>query len=317
MKSILRGLIVLNTLFLALFLTGCEEVMMLGGVEDKVTKSFMVQPGGQLTVDSSLGSIEVLSTSGNEVKIDVERTAKAHNQSEANEILKDLTMDFRQQGNDVLVEARYRGANWHNWGGRLQLKYRIQVPRKYSVDLKTGGGSIQVSDLEGNVVAKTSGGSLHFGEINGSVHGRTSGGSITLDGGSGAVDVDTSGGSIQIGKVAASVRAHTSGGSVSLDEVMGTVQASTSGGSVSATLTKQPEGDCELTTSGGSVHVKLRKNLNLNLRADCSGGSIHTDIPVTVQGELSRHKLQAKLNNGGPDLYLHTSGGGISIEAIP
>ncbi len=317
MRAILRSLNLLTILVLTLALTGCEEMMMSGGIEDKVAKSFQVQPGGKLTLDSSMGSIEVLSTSANEVKINVERIARTHDQREANEILKDLTMDFRQQGNDILIEARYRG-DWHNWGGsRLQLKYMIQVPRKYSVDLKTGGGSIQVSDLEGNVVAKTSGGSLHFGEINGVVNGRTSGGSITLDRGTGAVDVDTSGGSIQIGKVAASVKAHTSGGSITLDEVMGTVQASTSGGSVSATLTNQPEGDCELTTSGGSVHVKLRKNLNLNLRADCSGGSIHTDIPVTVQGEISRHKLQAKLNGGGPDLYLHTSGGGISIEALP
>jgi hypothetical protein len=33
-----------------------------------------------------------------------------------------------------------------------------------------------------------------------------------------------------------------------------------------------------------------------------------------LQGEIDKHKLNAKLNNGGPELYLHTSGGGITIE---
>jgi DUF4097 and DUF4098 domain-containing protein YvlB len=315
MKPKISWCFILVLALIAMTSTACNEIM-LGGIEDNLSKSFQVQPGGKLTIDSSMGSIEVTTSSAPEVKIDIQRTAKASDQKEAADILKDLDMNIRQQGNDVLVEAHYRRDNWGHWGGRLQLKYIVQVPQKYNLDLKTGGGSIHVSDLDGSVNARTSGGSLHFGQINGSVIGKTSGGSITLDGGSGAVDVDTSGGSIQIGKVTASVKAHTSGGSITLEEVMGTVQATTSGGSVTARLTKQPEGDCQLSTSGGSVHVKVVKDLNLNLRAHCSGGSIRTDLPVTVQGEISRNKLEAKLNKGGPELYLHTSGGGISIESI-
>jgi DUF4097 and DUF4098 domain-containing protein YvlB len=97
---------------------------------------------------------------------------------------------------------------------------------------------------------------------------------------------------------------------------MGTIRASTSGGSVSAAISKQPEADCELNTSGGSVRVKLSKDLNLDLLAKCSGGSISTEIPLKVQGEISQSHLEAKLNNGGAQLYLHTSGGGISISEL-
>jgi DUF4097 and DUF4098 domain-containing protein YvlB len=128
------------------------------------------------------------------------------------------------------------------------------------------------------------------------------------------VEVNTSGGSIRIGKVTGTVNAHTSGGSINVDEVLGTIRASTSGGSVSATISKQPEANCELSTSGGTVRVTLSKNLNLNLRAKCSGGSIHTGIPLTVQGEISKSHLEAKLNNGGPELFLHTSGGSVYLE---
>jgi hypothetical protein len=315
MSLVSRWMAFLCLVFVFLSLTACTE-MILGGIEDTVSKTFQVQPGGKLTIDSSLGSMEITTSGDSTVKIDVRRVTRAYDQKEATEILQDLNMDFQQTGNEVVVVTRYRRPRGFDWGNRLELKYLIQIPKKFHLDLKTGGGSIQVSDLEGNILARTSGGSLSFGQIQGTVNAHTSGGSINLEGGTGTVDVNTSGGSIHIGRVSADVKAQTSGGSITLEEVMGSVRASTSGGSVTAKLTKQPQNDCELSTSGGSIRVKLIPSLNMNLRASCSGGSIHSKIPMTVQGEIDKHRLNAKLNGGGPELYLHTSGGGISIDSI-
>ena len=310
----------LLTLLILVILTSaaCMTPGLLGDVHDDLKKSFQVEPGGKLTLDSDLGSIEVAPGTGNTVDIQIGRNMKANSKEDAEEILKDMSFEIHQEGKNVFVTTKSNrgsllGSNWRN---RIQLKFMITVPSKYDLDLKTAGGSIKVSNLEGSVVAYTSGGSLHFGQIAGPVTAHTSGGSIHLDGGKGSVSVETSGGSINIGKVAGSVKAQTSGGSISVDEVMGTIQASTSGGSISATISKQPEADCKLDTSGGSVHVKLSRDLNLNLVAKCGGGSISTDIPLNVQGKISKSQLEAKLNNGGPQLYLHTSGGGISISEL-
>ena len=297
---------------------GCSTRGLLGEVQDNLQKGFQVEPGGKLTLDSDLGSVEVTSGTGNTVDIRVGRNLKANSKEDAEKILKDMSIDIHQEGKNVFVTARLKrgGLFGSNWGNHIQLKFMIIVPSKYDLDLKTAGGSIRVNDLEGSVAAHTSGGSLHFGQIAGPVTAHTSGGSIHLDGGKGSVDVNTSGGSIKIGKVAGSVKAHTSGGSISVDEVMGAIQASTSGGSVSATISQQPGAESELNTSGGSVHVRLKRDLNINLLAKCSGGSISTDIPLTVQGEIGKSRLEAKLNQGGPQLYLHTSGGGISISEL-
>ena len=307
----------LSLLLLAIFIsTACSTPGLLGDTQDGLQKSFQVEPGGMLTLVSDRGDVEINPGTGNKVGIRVESGAKGHTKVDAEKILKEMSLDFRQEGNNVFVTAKYLGGGifGSKWGTGIRLKFVITVPSKYNLDLKTAGGSINVSNLEGSVVAHTSGGSLHFGQITGPVTASTSGGGINLDGGKGTVVVDTSGGSIRIGKVAGTVKAHTSGGSISVDDVMGTIQASTSGGSVSATISKQPEADCELNTSGGSVRVKLSKDLNLNLLAKCSGGSISTDIPLNVQGKISKSQLEAKLNNGGPQLYLHTSGGGITIS---
>lgn len=307
------ALVLLSTA--AVVFTACDEISA-GSARDNVQKNFRVEPGGNLTLDSDSGSIEINSDAVNEVRITVEREVRGATDEQANKILKQLDLQFRQEGNNVYIHARRPNEHLFEFvnGSPLRLRFIITVPRKYSLDLKTGGGSIDVRDLEGTVIARTSGGSLRFGLIEGLVKGNTAGGSIHVDKGSGSVDVNTSGGSIYIGVADGPVTAHTSGGSISVDEVRGRIQASTSGGPINARISKQPEGDCELKTSGGSVDVRLARDLNLNLLASTSAGSVRSDIPLMVQGETGRGRLEAKMNQGGPQLRIQTSAGNISID---
>jgi len=46
------------------------------------------------------------------------------------------------------------------------------------------------------------------------------------------------------------------------------------------------------------------------------GGRVTTELPVTVQVELSTTTLQAKINAGGPKLMLRTSGGDIRVGKL-
>lgn len=303
--------------FLVLFigLVGCD--LTLAGRDDNISKTFQVAAGGRLTVDVNLGSIEVSTSGDKEVHIEVLRKVRTSDSNRIEDILRNHQVDFRQEGNDVFVKTLDRGAGfWRNFSNRLEVRYVITVPQKYNVDLRTAGGSITVNDLEGEVISKTSGGSLHFGHIQGPVSGKTSGGGITVLECTGRVDVNTSGGSLNLGKIVGPLNAHTSGGSIQVDEVMGDVKASTSGGSIRAAITKQPSADCELSTSGGSIRLNLNKDLNLNLVAKSSGGDVHTDIPITIQGTLSKSSLQGKMNAGGPELYVHTSGGSVYINKL-
>lgn len=306
-------------------------------LEDHISKSFNVTPGGNLNVDVDRGSIEVRPVEGNTVAVEVIRRADDFRRSRAEETLRRQQVELTQQGNDVRVYSRsQRQTRWF-WfwrGDRLSVRYVISVPKRYHADLKTSGGSITVADLEGTVKVRTSGGSLRLGKINGPVWGRTSGGSITLDGCRQTADVETSGGSLNIGDVEGAVTARTSGGSIrikqakgdvaartsggsiNVDDVFGKIDASTSGGSVTARLARQPEGDCRLRTSGGSITVRMAETIALNIDARTSGGRVSTDLPVTLTGELKKTSLNAKLNGGGPALILHTSGGNVRIQKL-
>jgi len=83
---------------------------------------------------------------------------------------------------------------------------------------------------------------------------------------------------------------------------------------VTATISSQPKSRCSLSTSGGSITVTLAPDIAMDVNAHASGGHVSTDFPVTIQGKIERSSLQAKINGGGPELYLRTSGGGIHIK---
>ncbi len=293
-------------------------------------KSFDVSAGGTLFIESDLGAIDVETSDQQRVDVKVITEKRGGRERDA-DIAKRLTIDFQKDGNDIKVKAWLKKKrDWH--GDKLRLSFIVTVPHNYNVDLSTGGGSISVGDLTGQVEARTSGGSLNFGNINGPVKGHTSGGSITVESCEGNVDITTSGGSISLGDINgdANVRtsggsiniekseghvfARTSGGSINVEEVMGDIEARTSGGSVKAYISKQPGGDCRLETSGGSVTVYLAKNIGVDVEASASSGRVISDFDI--DGREKKNYVNGKINGGGPNLYLRTSSGKVKIRRM-
>ncbi len=128
------------------------------------------------------------------------------------------------------------------------------------------------------------------------------------------VDLSTAGGGIAVMNLEGDINVRTSGGSLKFEGVEGRLDAATSGGSIRADFNSDIERDCSLTTSGGSIEVFVYPESKFNVDARTSAGSVHVDFPVTVMGKLKENALDAKINGGGPELYLRTSGGSIYIK---
>jgi DUF4097 and DUF4098 domain-containing protein YvlB len=297
--------------------------------EDVIRKGFNVSEGGTLRLDADLGAIKVV-TGGTGVAIEVVRKARGDS---AEKRMGGHQIDFRQSGNDVIVEDDLEHKSWSFFGNsRYEVQWNIRVPDRYNLDIQTSGGSIQVDDIAGNVDARTSGGSISTGRVEGEATLKTSGGSVRVAGATGPVSAHSSGGSIDIGDTTGEVEARTSGGSIRLartggnvlartsgggiriEDASGSVDASTSGGSIQASLSRQPSGDSRLSTSGGSVTVTLAPSIRAELDARASGGGVSSDIPITTHGTTKDGVLQGTINGGGPKLVLRTSGGGIRVR---
>jgi len=137
--------------------------------------------------------------------------------------------------------------------------------------------------------------------------------------------VSSSGGGVKISGVNGTHDVSSSGGGVKLENTSGTTRASSSGGGVEAT---NHDGDIRLSSSGGGVTVE---GAHGNVFARSSGGGVTLDNihgsadasssggGVRVSGETSSVKAKS---SGGPvrvnirnltkELYLQSSGGGVS-----
>ena len=288
-------------------------------IERVVEKTFTVQPGGTLKVETSGGGIAVEPGAGDTVKVVAKEVIRADNDEEADALLKDLTLTIEQQGNEVVAKTKYAstplGFHFGSWPP-VQVSFVVTVPTRYHTDLHTSGGSIKVGDLTGNVLARTSGGGIRIGQIDGTVDARTSGGDVRLDSCTGDTKLGTSGGGIRAERIVGKADLHTSGGGISVKLVENALQAHTSGGGVEAAIAGTLKEDCSLSTSGGSVRVALDKSAAFRLDAATSGGDVQADgLTIRIEnGGLGKSRLVGDVNGGGPLLKLRTSGGGIDVR---
>lgn len=286
-------------------------------IERVVEKTFMVSPGGTLRVETEGGAIRVQSSTDSVVKITAKQKIRASSESEADELLKKLTLSFEAQGSDVTATAKYeRPTMGVRWGNQpVEVDFVVTVPARYSANLKTSGGDIIIGDLDGKVNARTSGGDVKLGKISGEIVATTSGGNVSLTEGGAGVELGTSGGDITIGRVVGPTQAHTSGGNIKAAQVENVLEAKTSGGNVSAGFVGGLRGDCLLSTSGGRVKVTVEPTAGFRLDASTSGGDVQAEgFSITIEkGGLGKSRLSGAVNGGGPLLKLRSSGGDIVI----
>ena len=240
--------------------------------------------GGSLTVEGGTdrnAKVEmfVRANNSNNRATDRDNLDKA----EIDERLKDYDISIAQEGSTIVASAKRRGnGNNNDWKRSLSISFKFYTPRAVATDLRTSGGSINLSQLSGNQRFRTSGGSLNLTDVEGDINGQTSGGSIHLDRcrTKDRMDLQTSGGSIEAKASSGSMRLHTSGGSIRLTDLRGDIDAQTSGGSVQGSdLT----GEIKASTSGGSVRLA---NISGSIDANTSAGSV--DVSIVKLGEYVR-----------------------------
>jgi DUF4097 and DUF4098 domain-containing protein YvlB len=279
-------------------LVGCLP----GAVEaEEFRRALAVQPGGRLEVDLSAGSVEVETHDEHEVAVDAESRGFGGG-----------LMRFELTGDGVNAKLVGSRAGWLGGFGGGGARVHVRVPERYSVEVRTNGGSIEIDQLGGAASARTSGGSIEVSGAQGDVELETSGGPIRVDEVEGDVEARTSGGKIQISEVTGEVEARTSGGSIQVHEVGGRVVARTSGGSISVRFDEAPEGDLE--TSGGGIEAEFSEEAALDLEAETSGGRIRVDSEIRMIGKLGSARVEATINGGGPTLRLKTSGGNVRVS---
>ncbi len=274
--------------------------------DTRIEKTLALNPDGRFVLESDGGSITVYGTgeSGAKVVITSDR-----------DDLKDL-FDFTFEENPGVVRVRGERRSFWSWFSSLNLHYDVRVPKNTVLEIKTGGGRIEVDSMGRDAELKTSGGPISVNGLSGRLLARTSGGGIRVQQIDGNADLETSGGPIDATFINGALVAHTSGGSIHAEEIAGRIDAHTSGGAVTAVLSRNNSHGGTISSSGGSISVAVDPAANLQIDASTSGGTVRSDLPIRMSGEISRHSIEGTLGSGGSTLSVHTSGGSVHILAL-
>jgi len=275
------------------------------GADKKMEKSFSVQPGGRLWIDSEAGDISVSGTDSQEVVVRV--LARG-----SEDQLQKYRVDMSQEGNSIRVEGRMDRGHFRLWGNySLDVRYEVRVPKNFNLELSTAGGDIAIDDVKGKIKGSTSGGNLDLSSLDGEIRLTTSGGNVEIKSSAGEFYLVTSGGNMYAESVTGRMSLETSGGNIEIRNSDGKLNASTSGGDIRVTL-KDNKG-IDLSTSGGNLTLHLPKTISADVNAVTTGGDVSCDFAFT--GKLKDGRLKGKINGGGSAIRLETSGGDIVIDS--
>jgi hypothetical protein len=302
--------------------------------EENVSQTLDGAPGGRLVVDVDFGTIDVSSGPDDKISVMAHRKIDSDNEAQEKDYFASAPVTVTKEGNTVTVRARRQGKDKGlNWSGRCNMdaRYTVRVPKSFNSELRTGGGTIMVSEITGTMSADTSGGKLRFTHLKGTTGATTSGGSIELNGcegplkvdtsggridatdGSGSLEARTSGGAIVVRNFSGDTKVETSGGRLSFENINGKIFGRTSGGSISAKLKSPVPGDVNLETSAGSIELMVPADAGLDIEAEASSGRVTSDLPF-IGTRTDRDSMKGKINGGGKSVVLRSGAGSIAIR---
>src|SRR5213594_3321946 len=182
--------------------------------EVRMDESLKLEPGGKFVLDSDAGSVEL--SGGSRTGAHVLVT------SEYDDLKEKFDFKFEENPGEVRVIVRKKGTTgWlSGWFGTTHApSFKIEVPSKTDLQIKTGGGHLEVSAIRGDSDLRTSGGHIRVSDLEGKLTAETSGGHISLRDIVGDANIETSGGHIEVKSLKGSLKSHTSGGHVDLRDV--------------------------------------------------------------------------------------------------
>ena len=301
MRYAARGNLLLLFTTLTLFAFNVQAAD-LTDIKDTVKKSYKVRPGGTLFLDIDHGNVEVDAHSGNEVRIEIERTVSSDDREEAKQVLERHALSMEERNNSVYVESRYDRDDriWRMMGSRnkLRVRVKVQVPREYNVDFQTGAGNIEIGDVAGQI------------------HGVTGAGNIMIGAVEGRVDVSSGSGNVEIEGAIGRVEANTGAGNVRARDIRGEAEINTGAGNIEAYITRQPEEESHFHTGAGNVTVFLGSNVAVTVDAEASVGSASSDYPLQIEGKWMKKSFRGEVNGGGPELELRASVGNVALRRM-
>ena len=168
----------------ALASAGCDIVTADLRAEESAQwrKSYTLDPKGQLEIHNVNGKIHVEPSQGNAVEIEATKKARGASPEAAKAALERVTIAEDVSGGRIRIDTKVaRTEGFSFMSGGVQVEYRVKVPAGADVKFSTVNGGVEVSGLEGRIVAQTTNGGVVARDIAGELEASTTNGGLDIE----------------------------------------------------------------------------------------------------------------------------------------
>jgi DUF4097 and DUF4098 domain-containing protein YvlB len=259
---------------------------------DDYAKTYTVANRANVHVDTDDGSVTVTTGDTKEVEFRVEYQGYTLDKS--------LRIDSSQHGDEVELTARIPHGFHIALGMSRRLHVEVRMPKDADLQVRTGDGSIKVNNVSGTVDLHSGDGAINVSSLKGSVRIHTGDGSIEASEMDGKCDATSGDGRIRLSGRFDVLSAKSGDGSVGVEAQHGS----------------KMDSSWSVYSGDGSIDVALPPDLPVNIEASSGDGHISTDIPITMEGVISKSRVHGKMNGGGSTLTIHTGDGSIRLKQV-
>jgi len=275
----------------------------LNNADSTFEKSVAVRAGGDLELDLETGAS--LTIKGwDQPQVRVRGTLGGRD-------WRNTEVRLEQRGSGARLFSRYVGRSRSQSSSH---HFDIWVPRRFSVELSSGGGSVIISDVDGTFTGTTGGGEIKIENARGRANLTTGGGNIRVYGSDLSGSVTTGGGTVLIQGGSGNLKGHSGSGPIVYGARGGTIS---SGSGASVGISSDDDNSVTISGSGATVSINDRTG---EIRDASSGRVIYRKSGGGVNVADAMNGADIRTGGGGVtigrsagEVNVHTGGGDISV----
>lgn len=283
--------------------------------EESVTYTVPLGAKGAFELSTvALGDVVVTGVDGNTVRIAATKRVRHRNEADARALLKRVNIRIAERGG--FVEALTELPERNNVP--VFIDFAISVPTDADVSLRTFGGTLRVSNLEGSLRADAIGGDVMLSSVN-RINAKAFAGSLTISDTDGEeVNAETLTGTLQVRNVRARVieLSSVSGPVLVADVRCDRCTMNSVSGDLELSGPLTPGGRYELRSSLGDIRLIPSGNTGFDVEALTAPGRVTSDYtlrPDTGSPRSGDRGVYGTFGDGAAIISMRTWQGSVSI----
>lgn len=145
-------------------------------------KTYTLDPKGHLEIHNVNGKIAVEPSAGNAVEVDAVKKARGASPEAAKAALERVSFAEDVSNGHIRIDTKIaRSEGFSFMSGSVQVEYHVKVPAGADVKFSTVNGGVDVTGLEGHVIAETTNGGVTAKNVAGQLEASTTNGGLDID----------------------------------------------------------------------------------------------------------------------------------------